>query len=47
MIPNDEGGRRLFLSVLASELHGENPPLVYNAINGNKNNGNNLCVINN
>ena len=46
-LPNDEGGRRLFLSILASGINGTNLPVLSNSINGDNNNGNKLGVINN
>ena len=45
--PNNEEGRRLFLSVLASDINDEKLQVVSNAINGNNNSGNKLGVINN
>ena len=45
-IPNNEEGRALFLSVLASGLTGANTPVLSNTINGDNNSGNKLGVIN-
>lgn len=45
--PNDEEGRKLFMTVLAAGLKGMNIPVVSNSINGDNNNGNKLGVINN
>ena len=46
-LPNNEEGRKLFLSVLASGINGANSPVVSNTINGDNNSDNKLGVINN
>lgn len=46
-LPNNEEGRNLFLTILASGINGTNLPVLSNSINGDNNNGNKLGVINN
>ena len=45
--PNNEEGRALFLSVLASGINGLNTPVLSNTRSGNHNSNNKLGVINN
>ena len=47
LIPNNEEGRKLFLSVLSSGINGANIPVVSNTINGDNNSDNKLGIINN
>ena len=45
-LPNNEDGRSIFLSALASGLNGSSIPVLSNTINGDNNSGNKLGVIN-